>query len=81
MSQDSTFPALTGDPVYFRTYSRFTPEGRERWADTVDRMIGGLDKLGNLTDQQRVLLKDYTLALKTIPSGRFPRPSTTDLMG
>lgn len=71
MSQLSNFPALTGDPVYFRTYSRFSNSSREQWADTVRRTIAGLRKLGRLSDEQSSLLTKYALGLKAMPSGRW----------
>jgi Ribonucleotide reductase alpha domain/LAGLIDADG-like domain len=71
MTQATVFPALTGDPVYFRTYSRFTSFGREQWENTVERMIDGLCKLGNLDERQESLLRRYALDLKAMPSGRW----------
>lgn len=71
MTQATVFPALTGDPVYFRTYSRFTSFGREQWESTVERMIDGLCKLGNLDERQESLLRRYALDLKAMPSGRW----------
>lgn len=71
MTQATVFPALTGDPVYFRTYSRFGQIGREQWADTVKRMIDGLCKLGNLDSRQEILLGQYAMELKAMPSGRW----------
>ena len=71
MSLSTVFPALTGDPVFFRTYSRFTAQGREQWSDAVQRMIAGLVALGNLDPAQVALMTKYAMTLKAIPSGRW----------
>jgi intein/homing endonuclease len=69
MTQPTQFPALTGDPVFFRTYSRFD-RVRESWNDVVKRTIDGLLKLGNLDSKQEALLRKYATELKAMPSGR-----------
>jgi Ribonucleotide reductase alpha domain/LAGLIDADG-like domain len=67
---NTTFPALTGNPVYYRTYSRFVDGKREEWAQTVDRVVAGLIKLGNLTTEQSNLIREEALALRMLPAGR-----------
>jgi ribonucleotide reductase, class II len=67
---NTTFPALTGNPVYYRTYSRFVDGNREDWAQTVDRVVAGLIKLGNLTTEESELIREEALALRMLPAGR-----------
>jgi hypothetical protein len=68
---NSPFTALTANPVFFRTYSRFINNRREQWQDTVDRMMQGLVQIGNLSNHQFSLIERYANSLKAIPSGRF----------
>ncbi|MGB7442130.1 MAG: hypothetical protein WA919_13745 [Coleofasciculaceae cyanobacterium] len=70
---DSEFPqnATTANPVFFRTYSRRTPKGRETWPQVCERTIGGLSELGKLTEQETALLKKMMQQLKSLPSGRW----------
>ncbi|NEP45244.1 MAG: hypothetical protein F6K35_40890, partial [Okeania sp. SIO2H7] len=48
--------APTANPVFYRTYSRRTQDGKETWKEVCDRTIGGLKKLGKLTDDEADLL-------------------------
>ena len=52
------FPATApaANPVFYRTYSRRIPEGRESWAQVGQRNLEGLRKLGNLNQQELDLL-------------------------
>jgi intein/homing endonuclease len=69
----SDFPetAPVANPVFFRTYSRRTPQGRETWAEVCDRTIGALAKLGKLTDDEVSLLHRMQGSLKSLSSGRW----------
>ena len=48
--QSGEFPenAPTAYPVFYRTYSRRTDNGRETWNAVCDRTVRGLTKLGKL---------------------------------
>ena len=71
--QTGDFPetAPAANPVFFRTYSRRTPEGRESWAEVCDRTIQGLSELGKLTREETALLNRMMRQLKSLPSGRW----------
>ncbi len=64
------FPSLTGNPVYYRTYSRFVNGRREEWVDTIDRVVNGLAELGKLTIAEIELIKSEALGLRMLPAGR-----------
>ncbi|MDY6807055.1 MAG: LAGLIDADG family homing endonuclease, partial [Cyanobacteriota bacterium] len=63
--------APTANPVFYRTYSRRTSGGQESWKEVCDRTIGGLKKLGKLTDAEANLLYRMQGQLKTLSSGRW----------
>jgi len=63
--------APTAYPVFYRTYSRRTPDGKETWKEVCDRTIGGLKKLGQLTDEEADLLYRMQGQLKSLSSGRW----------
>ena len=69
----SDFPATApaANPVFYRTYSRRTPGGRESWAQVGDRNLGGLRKLGDLNDAEVALLARMQAEKKALPSGRW----------
>ncbi len=69
----SQFPetAPTANPVFFRTYSRHTPSGRETWEQVCSRTSKALAKLGNLTPQEAALIEQMQGQLKTLSSGRW----------
>ncbi len=72
--QTNQFPldAPVSLPVFFRTYSRRTADGkRESWKDVCDRAIAGLTELGKLTPKESDLLYRMQLQLKTLSSGRW----------
>ena len=54
----SDFPATApaANPVFYRTYSRKTPNGRESWSQVGERNLGGLQQLGGLNEQEVALL-------------------------
>ena len=64
-------PHNTFNPVFFRTYSRFTKRGRESWTDVVDRSVAGLRKLGLLEDDEARMIRDQHLRMTSLPSGRW----------
>ena len=71
--QTSEFPetAPAANPVFFRTYSRRTSEGRETWKQVCDRTTKGFVKLGQLTPQEAALVERTMQEIKALPSGRW----------
>jgi adenosylcobalamin-dependent ribonucleoside-triphosphate reductase len=69
----SRFPASApaAAPVFYRTYSRKTPEGRESFDAVVERNLNGLAKLGKLSESEVELLRKHQLGLTMLPSGRW----------
>ena len=67
------FPASapTANPVFFRTYSRFTASGRETWPQVCTRTLKGLVKLGKLTDAEADIIDRMQRQVKAMPSGRW----------
>ena len=72
-TQHLDFPASapTANPVFFRTYSRFTATGRETWQDVCTRTLKGLVKLGKLTDAEADVIDRMQRQVKAMPSGRW----------
>jgi len=68
-----SFPkqAPCANPVYFRTYSRRTEQGKETWQDTVERCVDGLTRVGNLEEDEAALIREQMSELKALPSGRW----------
>ena len=69
----SDFPATApaANPVFYRTYSRRTPNGRESWSQVGSRNLDGLQKLGNLTKAELTLMARMQAEKKALPSGRW----------
>ena len=67
------FPATApaANPVFYRTYSRRTPNGRESWIQVGSRNLDGLQKLGNLTEDELTLMARMQAEKKALPSGRW----------
>ena len=67
------FPATApaANPVFYRTYSRKTSEGRESWNQVGLRNLEGLRKLGQLNDSEVELLARMQAEKKALPSGRW----------
>lgn len=78
--ETTQFPetAPAANPVFFRTYSRRTPKGRETWEEVCDRTTQGLTKLGKLTQSEATLLYRMMSQLKSLPSGRWMWVGGTD---
>ena len=68
-----SFPkqAPCANPVYFRTYSRRTEQGKETWQDTVERCVDGLTRVGKLEEDEAALIREQMSDLKALPSGRW----------
>jgi len=69
----SDFPATApaANPVFYRTYSRKTPAGRESWHQVGDRNLAGLQSLGDLSDDEVALMRRMQRQLTSLPSGRW----------
>ena len=67
------FPATApaANPVFYRTYSRRNPAGRESWSEVGARNLEGLRKLGALTDSEVALMARMQAEKKALPSGRW----------
>ncbi len=65
----STAPAA--NPVFYRTYSRKTPLGRESWEQVSERNLEGLRQLGNLSEDELKLMAQMQEEKKALPSGRW----------
>ena len=71
LSGDFPATAPAANPVFYRTYSRKTPSGRESWNQVAERNLGGLQQLGNLNDEEISLLRRMQQQQKALPSGRW----------
>ena len=69
----SDFPATApaANPVFYRTYSRRSPAGRESWSEVGQRNLEGLRQLGNLNNDEVALLARMQAEKKALPSGRW----------
>ncbi len=67
------FPATApaANPVFYRTYSRQTPLGRESWGQVAERNLEGLRRLGHLNAEEVALLRRMQTQQKALPSGRW----------
>lgn len=67
------FPATApaANPVFYRTYSRKTPGGRESWSQVNERNLSGLQSLGGLSDEEVSLMRRMQRQLTSLPSGRW----------
>ncbi len=67
------FPASApaANPVFYRTYSRKLPAGRESWHQVAERNLEGLRKLGHLNADEVSLLRRMQQQQKALPSGRW----------
>ncbi|MCP9914905.1 ribonucleoside-triphosphate reductase, adenosylcobalamin-dependent [Cyanobium sp. ATX 6F1] len=70
---DPDFPvtAPAANPVFYRTYSRKTPSGRESWHQVSERNLEGLRRLGDLNADEVALLRRMQQRQKALPSGRW----------
>lgn len=65
------FTSPTGNPTFFRTYSRRKSEGRESFVEVVQRSTNGLAKLGKFTQKESQLVQRMMEETKVFPSGRW----------
>ena len=88
-NQDPYFPvtAPAANPVFYRTYSRKTPFGRESWQQVAERNLEGLRQLGQLDGQEvdliRRMQQNQTIFARPVSSmpEAAPRHSTRDDFG
>ena len=71
LTQDFPATAPAANPVFYRTYSRKGPGGRESWRQVVERNLEGLRQLGDLNEEEVELLRRMQLEQKALPSGRW----------
>ncbi len=69
--QDFPLTAPAANPVFYRTYSRKNPQGRESWTEVSSRNLGGLRELGSLNEQELELMARMQAEKKALPSGRW----------
>ena len=63
--------APAANPVFYRTYSRKRPVGRESWQQVTDRTVTGLAVLGRLSQHEVALIRQEQDNLRCLPSGRW----------
>lgn len=69
-NEDRSVP--TAYPVFYRSYSRRINYGeRELWHQAIDRSLGGLDKVANLSSVELESLRLLGYQKKVMPSGRW----------
>ncbi len=68
---DFPITAPAANPVFYRTYSRKLPAGRESWEQVNTRNLDGLKKLGGLKQEEINLMQRMQQEKKALPSGRW----------
>ncbi len=68
---DFPITAPAANPVFYRTYSRKLPAGRESWDQVNTRNLDGLKNLGGLNDAEIDLMQKMQKEKKALPSGRW----------
>ncbi len=71
--EKTDFPvtAPAANPVFYRTYSRKLPDGRESWEQVNKRNLDGLKTLGGLNEAEINLMQKMQQEKKALPSGRW----------
>jgi len=69
---------LLFNPVFYRSYSRYTSTGRESFSQVTDRCIKALAELGKLDREDWKLIDRYMNDMKVFPSGRWLWVGGTD---
>ncbi len=80
MSQPESFSnsAPAAEPVFYRTYSRMTDNGRETYEQVTERTVAGLSELGKFTADETALVYEMQADRKVLPSGRWLWTGGTD---
>lgn len=68
---DFPITAPAANPVFYRTYSRKTPNGRESWQQVSERNLDGLRILGGLDLAEVEMIRRMQQRQKSLPSGRW----------
>ena len=68
---DFPITAPAANPVFYRTYSRKTPNGRESWQQVSERNLEGLRRLGGLDLAEVEMIRRMQQRQKSLPSGRW----------
>ncbi|WP_295535418.1 ribonucleoside-triphosphate reductase, adenosylcobalamin-dependent [Synechococcus sp. UW140] len=68
---DFPITAPAANPVFYRTYSRKTPNGRESWQQVSERNLEGLRILGGLDLAEVEMIRRMQQRQKSLPSGRW----------
>jgi ribonucleotide reductase, class II len=68
---DFPITAPAANPVFYRTYSRKSANGRESWNEVCERSLAGLQRLGQLSDAEVDLMRRMHRQQKALPSGRW----------
>lgn len=72
MTENIDFTALTANPLFYRTYSRYKADGtKESAKEAKDRAINGLKKFKLLTEEEVELITKYFYENKVFVSGRW----------
>mmetsp|Transcript_96737 Transcript_96737/g.282810 ORF Transcript_96737/g.282810 Transcript_96737/m.282810 type:complete len:764 (+) Transcript_96737:119-2410(+) len=68
----SEFVVGTGDPVFYRSYSRRKSDGhRESYAEVIARAAAGIAVLGDLDEEESALVLQQARLQRCLPSGRW----------
>ena len=71
VTADFPTTAPAANPVFYRTYSRKLPTGRESCEQVNTRNLDGLKKLGSLNEAEINLMQRMQQEKKALPSGRW----------
>jgi len=71
LKTDFPITAPAANPVFYRTYSRKLPAGRESWEQVNKRNLDGLKKLGDLNEAEINIMQKMQQEKKALPSGRW----------
>jgi ribonucleotide reductase, class II len=63
--------APAANPIFYRTYSRMTDDGRETFEQVTERTITDIAKLGRFTEEETELVRKMQEQCKVLPSGRW----------
>ena len=58
-------------PIFYRTYSRLTEEGRENYQQVTDRTVAAIAELGRFTEEETALVRQMQENRQVLPSGRW----------
>ena len=58
-------------PIFYRTYSRLTDQGRENYQQVTDRTVAAIAELGHFTEEETALVREMQENRQVLPSGRW----------